>query len=502
MAGNKNNKNNKGQKNKGGNGQKKAPKQGPPKKFAAKKTSGGKITTAGKILRGAGSVAGTFLGNASLGRTAGAAISKIFGQGDYQVRSNSLMSGGPPAFASMNTGMRMAHREYIADVVSSTGFANTTYDVNVIKNTTFPWLSRIAQNFEEYTIKGIVFYFNTTCGSAVSSTNNALGTVGLVTVYDPSDPPLSTKRECEDYSGCVAGVPACSLIHPIECKPRSNVLDRLYIQNSTVNSVDDLKFFSHGTLNVFTQGMQAAGITIGELWVSYDVEFYNPRILPVGTFEMAASRHYAQITTPTQYKVLGNSQINFKYGNLAVYYDSNGYIHLPKGSASGYYLVNYWGIYPTGTAPGLTQSVSANLTAQTWCSDSTGNLKATTEPVSGGVKMSLAVLYYKPDSSEGVFRLEMDTATPPTGLVNWDLVISKIPVSALTDIGAVSVFTAPASRSEDFLRQIKSYIDSKFGMLPTPVLKRVLPDATYQFAHEVFDIPVNKDDSPTEIVFE
>jgi hypothetical protein len=396
-----------------------------------------------RVLTTVGQAAGSYFGMPSIGRSAGAAISRIFGQGDYQVKSNSLTSGGPPAFAALNSGIRIAHREYIADVTSSTGFSNTTYDINPSNRTTFPWLSRLASNFEEYSIKGIIFYFNTSCGSAISSTNNALGTVGMTSVYDPSDPPLSTKRECEDYAGCVAGVPSCNLIHPIECKPRSNVLDRLYIQLSAVSDLDDLKFYSHGTLNVFTQGMQAAGITLGELWVSYDIEFFTPKILPIGAVEMAASRTWGTASAVTNVTLFGNTGFSFLRGNFVATYDAAGFVHLPKGTAPGYYLIAVNWSQAGNVAFSVTPTATdSNISLVNWTQGSTSNNVQT----SGGIPnvTLFTLLVYKSDTLDGRFNLAQTGGALPTTPIPFDIWISKVPSSAVLGTSQSGFFNAVA----------------------------------------------------------
>jgi len=322
-----------------------------------------RITKMGRALRTGGGIIGGLFGQEKLGTMLGSGISRIFGQGDYQIRSNSLMNGGPPAFASLDSGIRIAHREFIQDITSSTSFANTTFQISPSNATMFPWLSSIAKNFEEYTIKGLIFYFNTTCGSAISSTNNSLGTAGMVTSYEPSAPAFGSKRQCEDYAGCAAGVPSTSIVHAVECKPKANVLDRLYVQVNPIVNVEDWKFYSHGLLNVFTQGMQQAGITIGELWVSYDIEFYNPKILPVGTTGLAGSTMIINSTTQAVDRIFGTSDIPQTFGDLGISYQgSTGRILLPTGSSTGYYLLTFQGTRSNIGQAIAVSSVSANVT--------------------------------------------------------------------------------------------------------------------------------------------
>jgi hypothetical protein len=400
---------------------------------------GGKITPAGKWMRRAGRIAGTFLGNGALGESVAAGISRITGQGDYQVQGNTLTHGGPPAFAAMNSGIRMAHREYVADVTSSTDFKNVTYDINPSNQTLFPWLSNVATNFEEYAVRGIVFYFNTTCGSAISSTNNALGTVGMVTVYDPTDPALSSKRECEDYGGCVAGIPASSLLHAVECKPKSNVLDRLYIQTTTLNNSEDKKFYSHGTLNLFTQGMQQAGVTIGELWVSYDIEFYNPKIHPTGTVTPAASKHYVAYTAASaqaKRQILGPNSFTFTGGNLGCWYSiSNGigYIRIPRGTATGYYMIDV-----TMSSPSLTDilfinsaDMSSNLALSNQMQGNSAAGTSTPNAATANAWHGITAWFYKSDTAEAFLSVQLLNNDGPIGTYGADIAVVKMPTSTV-----------------------------------------------------------------------
>jgi hypothetical protein len=242
-----------------------------------------KPTVIGQALRTAGGLAGAYFGMPGLGRQMGAGISRVFGQGDYVVNSpsyNTLISGGVPAFSPLNSGFRIKHREYIQDIQSSTAFSSTNFQINPGLQNLFPWLSSIAINFEEYRIHGMVIYLNSLSATAVGSTNTALGLWGCVTQYDPSEPAFTNKQQCENYVGCQTTVPSCSVIHGIECKPDANVLNKYFVRSGDILSDEDLKFYDIGFLQIFSQGAQAAS-NVGEMWISYDIEFFKPR-LPVG----------------------------------------------------------------------------------------------------------------------------------------------------------------------------------------------------------------------------
>jgi hypothetical protein len=319
------------------------------------------INKGSAIANGVGKV-GRFVGNAISGISS---IARIFGSGAYTIQSNTLLSG-PPTFSALESGVRIHHREYLGDITSSTGFTNTTYRIQPNDPVTFPWLSQMANSFEQYKIHGMLVYLNTTCGSAISSTNNALGVWGVTTVYDPSRPALPNKLAAEEYSGCTSSVPSVSVLHPIECKPKTDVLERYYIDYSNTITGENLKFYDHGKINVFTQGMQLAGITLGELWISYDISFFNPRIQPAG--EDNVSDHYklsgntisatnpcgtGALLSPTAGSLLG-SQIQTGLSTGV------GTLTLPNGSAAGIYLVSYLYNNPTNTVASPTLGIYVN----------------------------------------------------------------------------------------------------------------------------------------------
>jgi hypothetical protein len=389
------------------------------------------ITTIGRILRSGGALAGSYFGNPTLGSTIGAGISRIFGQGDYQVTHNSLCHGGPPSFASLNTGMRVSHREYVSDVLGSIAFTNTTYQITPTNQQLFPWLSKLAYNFEEFKIHGLVFYFNTTCGSAISSTNNALGVIGMTTVYDPSDPDLASKREAEDYGGCVAGVPSSSLLHPVECKPRSNVLDRQYVQVSPVTDPDDLKFYSHGKLNIFTQGMQINNVNIGELWVSYDIEFFNPKILPIGSVGAAASKISGTVTDMTGSQIYGTATIPQTTGNLGCFYEGvSGRIVIPSGTASGYYYVSDYGSTGSSTYTADYRGASSNITFVNYFQGASTAQICTPNAATANPWHGMGTLFYKSDAKIGYIQGFVTSGIIATSH-QFDVTIVKVPSSLL-----------------------------------------------------------------------
>jgi hypothetical protein len=454
-------------------------------------------TTIGKILRSVGAAAGTYFGQARLGADVGAGISRIFGQGDYVVRENSLMGAGPPAFASLNTGIRIAHREYIRDVISSTSFSNTTNIITPTNPTLFPWLSNIATNFEEFRIKGLIFYFNTTSGDAISSTNNALGVVGMTTVYDPTDSDLQSKREAEDYAGCVSSVPSRSFIHAVECKPSANVLGRYYIQTSSVTNPEDLKFYALGKLNLFTQGMQQANVTLGELWVSYDIEFYDPKILPIGTVNLAAGRISSALVNVAGAAFGPN--LNIAQGNIN-FTTQNTSLQIPQGTASGsYFLLMTMISGGAGTYAFASPTVTSNINPIVALSTA-GAAPVSSEnlPESGATtqRHALFFTFNKTDSASATITLGGGGTITS---YEFDVWLFKVPSSTFTGVqqqvpGFSDLVSRLQSQKHDEITQIVNKILKEQAQLQCPkiVVENVdgsTFDQRQHFQHLINNIP-------------
>jgi len=85
---------------------------------------------------------------------------------------------------SANEVVRIKHREFLGNVNGSVGYVNQTFNINPGLKSSFPWLYTTSQSFEQYKIEGMIIQFVSTCGNAIASTNNSLGTVCLSTDYN------------------------------------------------------------------------------------------------------------------------------------------------------------------------------------------------------------------------------------------------------------------------------------------------------------------------------
>ena len=212
---------------------------------------------------------------------------KITGRGAYQTNSlvGSTVSADVAKFSSANdeTGaITITHREYVRDVFGNDAaqpFKNRTLPINPGLEQTFPWLSQIAQNYEEYELKQCIFTLRSTVSQDVNS-NGQVGTIIMCTNYNSTNAPFTEKNTMMQYDGAMSSKTTESQMHGVECDPaKLSGSEGKYIRTNPVLSGDDLKTYDHGLFQLASAGLPSsyANRQIGELWVSYTVCLRKPK---------------------------------------------------------------------------------------------------------------------------------------------------------------------------------------------------------------------------------
>lgn len=246
-----------------------------------------------------GGLAGNYLlpgvgGNA--GSALGDVVSKLVGFGDYQVQKNSIVQNqldmGQPvaAFGNLDQATRIRHREYVTDIVipSSPGSFNLdNYFINPGLAKTFPWLSQIANNYQQYELLGCVFEFVSTASEAFTS-SLALGSLIMASDYDTIDQNYSNKLQMENAQYSCATKPSNNLLHPIECAKHCTSTPVKYVRSGAIQAnpangqFPDQRLYDHANFQIATVNLPSGSTgAIGELWISYDIALYKP-ILNLG----------------------------------------------------------------------------------------------------------------------------------------------------------------------------------------------------------------------------
>jgi len=220
-----------------------------------------------------------------VGQAAASAVKKYTGYGAYSRIGKGGMNGNqaPRIMNGANNdgSVVISNKEYLADIKASPTagmLAMSSYNINPGDENTFPWLATIARNFQEYRLEGVAFMYRSLYSDSTSGVSGAQGAVIMSTQYDPTEAQPDTKQELENSEFAQSGKPSQSMTHFIECAKNLTPLSNLYIATSPEQLKGDKRFYNFGTFNIANQGVPATAATLGELWISYQVRLYKPKL--------------------------------------------------------------------------------------------------------------------------------------------------------------------------------------------------------------------------------
>jgi len=313
-----------------------------------KKKQGQEMTRLGAALRALGSMGGAAAGGlfgmpaagTGMGHSLGGALSKWLGSGDYTVGTNSIVrqmksSQSIPMMHNDGQSITVRHKEYLGEIPGTTGY--TVFDsfgLNPGNSRTFPWLSRLASNFQEYKFKGVVFHYIPTSGNAVAGTGAPLGSVMIQTSYRSTDTAPTSKLEMLNEYNSSEAVPSETFAHPVECDPKENPFNVQYVRNGAVPDGDSTMMYDLGTTYVATSG-QAGTTVLGDLWVTYEVELKKP-LLNSNVTSDGKSGYLTFNTAPTTGSFFTGTPV--VGGNVAVAATGKT-ITMPRGSVGDWILL-------------------------------------------------------------------------------------------------------------------------------------------------------------------
>lgn len=217
------------------------------------------------------------------------------GRGAYSAGRNSLISSKSdtnivPRFSKMTDDEYtiIARREYVSEIYgppltaqrATQPFVLQAYEINPGLERTFPWLSQIASNYEEYELLQLIFTFKSTTTESGNQLNGQVGTVIMTTNYNADAPVFRDKNVMMQYSGSASSRLTETLMHGVECNPRklSGSIGN-YVRSGPVVEGGDKKSYDHGTFQIAIANCTAnlANQSLGELWVSYKIKLRKPK---------------------------------------------------------------------------------------------------------------------------------------------------------------------------------------------------------------------------------
>lgn len=224
-------------------------------------------------------------GGSIFGRELGKKISKLVGSGDYEtnVSVNELIHppGGAASasFGADGSTIRVRRREFIQDILAPSvagTFTNVAYEINAGMRRTFPFLSQLAANYEEYCFDGLVFEFISSASPYIA--NTSLGTVIASMQYNATSPSFTTKYTMENSANAISTRIDKNLMYGVECAAGSNPQNCYYVRSGgttlpyTTTDLGKFEFAISPSTSI------PSNAVVGELWVTYDVSLKRPRL--------------------------------------------------------------------------------------------------------------------------------------------------------------------------------------------------------------------------------
>lgn len=211
------------------------------------------------------------------------------GHGKYLQHRNSTIKGGDlRGVAYMRSSgdeegsVVVSRREFISDIFSppKDSFEVQKFYLNPGLESTFPWLSQIAQNYDEYELKQCVFEYVSQTTDIGSSTTGQCGSVTMATNYNPAVGAFQSKQDMLASNGAQTFKTTESGAHGVECDPsKLSGTPGKYIRANPVVSGQDLKSFDHALFQLVIVNAPDAfeNQVVGGLWVYYTVVLRKPK---------------------------------------------------------------------------------------------------------------------------------------------------------------------------------------------------------------------------------
>jgi len=190
----------------------------------------------------------------------------------YATRSQ----GRAPTIQASRDTCNIKHREFIGNITGSALFQIAlTLSVNPGLSATFPWLSIMAQAWEQYKFRKLKFVFLTRTGS------NTPGSVIMSPDYDASDAAPATEQIMSTYDGTVEDAPWKDNALVLKTGLLSGAAGpRKFVRTGALSPNQDVKLYD--VANMFVGVVDGTSVAWGKLWVEYDIDFWVPQLPSAG----------------------------------------------------------------------------------------------------------------------------------------------------------------------------------------------------------------------------
>lgn len=239
-----------------------------------------------------------------------------------------------PQFIRGSSGAcRIVHREYVNEadtqtVLGSWQTGQNVFQLNPGLPNTFPWLSRLAPNFEEYRFKKLRFVYVPRCATTTD------GAVYAAIDYDSSDVnPMSLPELMSNASASQS--PLWSEMSLALNQNDASFLKKRFVRTVAVPTGSDIVLYDAG--KAFIVPINLGGLeTSGDIYVEYDVELFTPQFSLAGFAQQNSSKlNSGGTVSPTS--IFGSSPSATAGSGLGVTPQSGGTLLFQR---AGQYIVD------------------------------------------------------------------------------------------------------------------------------------------------------------------
>lgn len=190
-----------------------------------------------------------------------------------------------PVMDTSGSGVVVKHKEFMGIVPACPAnktFSSNAHSLNPSNVNLFPWLSQIAQQYEQYRFKKLKFTFSSTCRNATATESLTTGTIAIACQYNPDSPAYSsldeimcaqgvrhttitTQKDLSFYCNTNMATINGPAIRAVGTPPSSSTMDNVRY------NLGDISIAVADTPSGF------AGESIGQMFVEYEIELSVPR---------------------------------------------------------------------------------------------------------------------------------------------------------------------------------------------------------------------------------
>lgn len=170
---------------------------------------------------------------------------------------------------------RVQHRELVTNLTGTTAFTvASSLAINPGLSATFPWLSIMANAFEEYRFNSLKVEYFTRTGT------NIPGSVILAPDYDAADVAPQSEQIASSYADSCEDAPWKDIVCTLPASRLNRADQNRFVRSGALGANQDIKLYDAATVHLCT--VDGTAVNWGKVWLSYDVTFRIPQLNPAG----------------------------------------------------------------------------------------------------------------------------------------------------------------------------------------------------------------------------